>query len=64
MLSILNYDGIAANDYTLAEGRTNAWITVDGVSVKIARREDYVIAEMFRVGGDYETVLTECSLDI
>jgi len=59
----LVYDGQTANDYILAEGRTNAWITVDGVSVKVSRREDHVIAEMFRTGSDYETVLAECSLN-
>jgi hypothetical protein len=40
----------SANEYVLKEGQSHAWVTVDQVSVRIARKEDLARVELFTAG--------------
>ena len=42
----------AGTDFTLIEGATGCWITVDGLSVHIIRTDEGVVADIYTKGGE------------
>lgn len=60
----LELDGECANDYRFTDKTVNIWITVEGVSIQVARHryedgDSVVVAEMFRLGEE-DSPIAEC----